>query len=210
MYKETGFGAVKVKALLDALNHFQLDVAVLGETGSGTSTLVNALTRMEKDMYGAASAFIGNPAVSSEYRGVRFWDISGVEGFMASMYEMKQDLRNHDFFIIVVSDWKEARHIKLAKTVIELRRRFLLVQTKIDCHLQGQGDQCCTESEILDGLRAKYTGELQRANLQELQIFLINSLDRDGQDFTYLESALAFELNEIRTIAFAHYIAKLL
>ncbi|XP_057196152.1 uncharacterized protein irgq1 [Triplophysa rosa] len=210
MYKETGFGAVKVKAVLDSLNHFQLDVAVLGETGSGTSTLVNALTRMEKDMYGAASAFIGNPAVSSEYQGVRFWDMSGIEAFMTSMYEMKQNLRDHDFFILIVSDWQEARHVKLAKAVMELRRHFLLVQTKIDCHLRAQGDLCCAETEMLDGLRAQYTRKLQRAKLLEPQIFLINSLDRDGQDFMVLESALAIELDAIRTIAFAHYIEKIL
>lgn len=211
MYKETSFGAVKIKAVLEGLNNYQLDVAVLGETGSGTSSLVNALVRMENDIYGAASAFIGIPAVCSEYQGVRFWDISGVEAVMDySMYEMKQVLRDHDFYIIIASNWHEARHVKLAKAVSELSRRFLLVQTRVDCHLQAQGDLCCAETEMLDGLRAQYTRELKRAKLQEPQIFLINSLDRDGLDFALLESTLANELDTIRTIAFAHYIAKIL
>ncbi|XP_062848267.1 interferon-gamma-inducible GTPase 10 isoform X2 [Trichomycterus rosablanca] len=57
----------KTKALsivLETLDHFQLDVAVLGETGSGGTTLVNAITREQN---GARV-----PATSPHYPHVRF------------------------------------------------------------------------------------------------------------------------------------------
>ncbi|KAF4103182.1 hypothetical protein G5714_016065 [Onychostoma macrolepis] len=178
MYKRTGFGAAKVSVVLEALSRFQLDVAVLGETGSGASTLVNALIGLKNEECGAASESISNPAMSLGYPDVRFWDISGIEALMDySMYEMKQDLNCYDFYIIIVSDWQKARHLKLAKAVEELRKHYLLVQTKADQHLQTQSELYCDETEILDGLRAQYTQELQMAKLSGQQMFLINSLD---------------------------------
>uniref|UniRef100_A0A8C1SUR5 Immunity-related GTPase family, q1 n=1 Tax=Cyprinus carpio TaxID=7962 RepID=A0A8C1SUR5_CYPCA len=209
MHKRTGFGAAKVSVVLEALSHFQLDVAVLGETGSGVSTFVNALIGLGNEECGAASASISNPAMSLGYPDVRFWDISGIEGVMDySMYEMKQALNCYDFFIIIVSDWQKTRHLKLAKVVEELRKYYLLVQTKVDSHLQAQKSElCCDETEILDGLRAQYTQELQMAKLSEEQIFLINNLDRCAFDFVGLESALSSDLKTVRTSAFAYYIA---
>lgn len=210
MYKRTGFGAAKVSVVLEALSHFQLDVAVLGETGSGASTLVNALIGPENEVCGAATASISNPAMSPGYPDVRFWDVSGIEAVMDySMYEMKQVLNCYDFYIIIVSDWQKARHIKLAKAVEGLRKHYLLVQTKVDCHLQTQKDLYCDEAEILDGLRAQYTQELQTAKLSEQQIFVVNSLDRSAFDFVGLESALSSDLNTVRTSAFAYYIARI-
>ncbi|CAM4700949.1 unnamed protein product [Leuciscus chuanchicus] len=210
MYKRTGFGAAKVSVVLEALSHFQLDVAVLGETGSGASTLVSALIGLENEVSDAATACICNPAMSLGYPDVRFWDVSGIEANMDySMNWTKQVLNCYDFYIIILSDCQKARHIKLAKAVEQLRKHYLFVQTKADCHLQTRTDLYCDETEILDGLRAQYTQELQMAQLYEQQIFLINSLDRSAFDFIGLESALSCDLNTVRASAFAYYIARI-
>lgn len=209
MCKRTGFGAAKVRDVLEALSHFQLDVAVLGEMGSGASTLVKALIGLENEECGAADVSISNPAMSLGYPDVRFWDISGIEAVMDySMYEMKQGLNSYDFYIIIVSDRQKARHLKLAKAVEELRKHYLFVYTKVDCHLQSQSDLCSDETEILDELRVQFMKELKMANLSEQQIFLINSLDRCAFDFVSLESALSSDLNTVRASAFAYYIAR--
>ncbi len=172
MYKRTGFGAAKVSVVLEALSHFQLDVAVLGETGSGASTLVNALIGLKNEECGAASESISNPAMSLGYPDVRFWDISGIEAVMDySMYEMKQHLNCYDFYIIIVSDWQKARHLKLAKAVEELRKHYLLVQTKVDRHLQTQNDLYCDETEIPDGLRAQFTQSFRWQNCLNSRCF---------------------------------------
>ncbi|TRY84524.1 hypothetical protein DNTS_001285 [Danionella cerebrum] len=211
MYEKTGFGAVKVSAVLEALSHFQLDLAILGETGSGTSTLVYSLLGLEIEDCGGASVSVSSPLLSDRYPDVRFWDISGVEVFMENlMYDSKQALDCFDFFIIIVSDWEEARHMKLARAVEGLRKHYLLVQTKADHYLQRQRALCCEESEILDGLRAQNTQELARERLSQQQIFLINSRDRSALDFVALESTLSGDLNTIRESAFAHHIKRAL
>lgn len=178
----------------------------MGETGSGASTLVNALIGLENEVSDAATAFFTSPG----YPDVRFWDVSGIEANMDySMNWTKQVLDCYDFYIIIRSDCQKARHIKLAKAVEQLRKHFLLVQTKADCHLQTRTDLYCDETEILDGLRAQYSQELQMAKLYEQQIFLINSLERSAFDFIGLESALSGDLNTIRASAFAYYIARI-
>ncbi|KAK7147366.1 hypothetical protein R3I94_010017 [Phoxinus phoxinus] len=210
MYKRTGFGAAKVSVVLEALSHFQLDVAVLGETGSGVSTLLNALNGLENEVSDAATAYISNPAMCNGYPDVRFWDVSGIEANVDySINWTKHVLNCYDFYIIILSDCQKARHIKLAKAVEQLRKHYLLVQTKADCHLQTRTDLYCDETEMLDGLRAQYTQGLQMANLCEQQIFLINSLDRSAFDFIGLESALSGDLNTVRASAFAYYIARI-
>ncbi|XP_077068985.1 uncharacterized protein irgq1 [Siphateles boraxobius] len=208
MYKSTGFGAAKVSVVLEALSDFKLDVAVLGETGSGASTLVNALIGLENEVSDAA--YISSPAISPGYPNVQFWDVSGIEANMDySMNWTKQAIDCYDFYIIILSDCQKARHIKLAKAVEQLRKHYLFVQTKTDCHLQTRTDLYCDETEILDGLRAQYTQELQMAKLYEQQIFLINSLNRSAFDFIGLESALSSDLNTVRASAFAYYIARI-
>ncbi|KAI4871211.1 hypothetical protein NFI96_003478 [Prochilodus magdalenae] len=190
VYKDLGDGTNNVKAALEALDHFQLDVAVLGETGSGATALVNALLGQENGTQGSARAEI--PATSPQYQDIRFWDVSGIEQVMdGSVEQMKQSLDNFDFYIIIASDWQRTWHLEVAKAVRELKKHYHFVQTKIDCHLQAQEYLCCSETEILDGLRAQCAQELQRANVTQSQLFFINSMDRTALDFFSLENPFA-------------------
>uniref|UniRef100_W5K146 Uncharacterized LOC103042587 n=1 Tax=Astyanax mexicanus TaxID=7994 RepID=W5K146_ASTMX len=200
------YGNGKVKATLEAFNHFQLDVAVLGETKSGVTTLVSALTGQGSGASGSIDET--TPALSPEYPDVRFWGVSGVEEVMNSSLEMSLILDHFDFYIIIVSDWQRSCHLELARTIKDLSKHYHFVQTKIDCHLQAQEDLGCTETEVLDGLRAQCAEELQMAGAAESQLFFINSLDRNAFDFVSLESVLRNDLDTVRTSAFAYYVAK--
>ncbi|KAL7874411.1 hypothetical protein SRHO_G00053810 [Serrasalmus rhombeus] len=200
-------GTEEVKAALEALGHFQLDVAILGETGSGATTLVNALTGQKNGTRGSAHAKIA--ATSPQYPDIRFWHVSGTERDIDNLLKEKQILDNFDFYIIIVSDWQKTSHIELAKTVRELKKHYHFVQTKIDLHLQVKEDLCCSETEILDGLRAQCAKELQITEATQSQLFLINSLDTNSFDFFSLESVLRSDLDTIRTSAFAYYVARI-
>lgn len=198
----------KVSTALEALDHFQLDVPILGETGSGVSTLIDALTGQKNGIIGSADDRI--PAMCPEYPDIRFWDASGTENIMdRPLEEQKKILDHFDFYVIIVSNWQEACHTELARTIGKLKKHYHFVQTKIDCHLQAQGGLCCSEAEILDGLRAQCAKELQQAKAGQSQLFLINSLDTNTFDFFSLESVLKSDLDTIRTSAFAYYVAKI-
>lgn len=187
--------------MLETLDHFQLDVAILGESGSGGTTLVNALTRQQNNNE--------VPGTNPRYPHVRFWPLTGVENIMEySMREMKEIMDRFDFFLILVTDWQKTQHIKLARVVRELRKHFQFVQTKIDCYLQPLAHLGCLETEILDGLRAQCAEELSANHFEESQVFLINSLNRKSVDFFSLESALSSDLNTIKISAFAYYVAR--
>ncbi|XP_066538958.1 immunity-related GTPase family M protein 3 [Hoplias malabaricus] len=198
-------GTEKVGTTLEALDHFQTDVAILGETGSGVTTLVNAITGQTNGTRGSAHTKI--PATSPHYPDIRFWDVSGIEKVMDNSLE--EILDHFDFYIIIVSDWQKTYHTELAETVKVLRKHYHFVQTKIDCHLNVQEELCCSETEILDGLRAQCAKDLQRENAAQSQLFLINSLDTNAFDFFSLENVLRSDLDTIRTSAFAYYVAKI-
>ncbi|XP_072534900.1 uncharacterized protein irgq1 isoform X2 [Salminus brasiliensis] len=195
-------GTEKVKATLEAFDLFQLDVAILGEARSGVTTLVKALI-------GGASGSTGVeiPAMSPEYPEVRFWDVSGI-GMNNSLEEIKLMLDHFDFYVIIVSDWQRGYHIELARAIQDSRKHYHFVQAKIDHHLQAQRDLCCSETEVLDGLRAQCAEELQKANVAESQLFLINSLDRNAFDFFSLKSVLRSDLETVRTSAFAYHVPR--
>ncbi|GAA6108023.1 T-cell-specific guanine nucleotide triphosphate-binding protein 2 [Tachysurus ichikawai] len=198
-------GTGKLKTTLEALENFQLDVAVLGDSQSGVTTLLTGLIRQQNGAF--CSAHAKTPATSTHYPNVRFWDMSGIENIMEnSLDEMTEILDTFDFYLLIVSEWKRAHHIDLARVIQKLQKKYHFVQTKIDCHLQAQEDLCCLETEILDGLRAQCAEELQRAKLDNSQLFLINSLDRKAFDFVSLESVLGSDLDTIRISAFAYYV----
>ncbi|KAB5586765.1 hypothetical protein PHYPO_G00005320 [Pangasianodon hypophthalmus] len=201
-------GTETLTTTLEALDHFQLDVAILGETGSGVTTLLNGLMRQQNGVF--CSVLSEMPATSPQYPNVRFWAVSGIQNIMVNSLEgMKDILDNFDFYVLIVTDWEKAYHVDLARDVQRLRKHYHFVQTKIDCHLQAQEDLCCSETEILDGLRAQCAEELQMAQVDNSQLFLINSLDRNAFDFVSLESVLSSDLDTIRTSAFAYYIDKI-
>ncbi|XP_017330376.1 uncharacterized protein irgq1 isoform X1 [Ictalurus punctatus] len=201
-------GTETLMTILEALEHFQLDVAILGETGSGVTTLLNGLMGQRN---GAFSSILAEmPATSPQYPNVRFWAMSGIENIMANSLEgMEEMLDNFDFYVLIVTEWKKAHHIDLARVVQKLRKKYHFVQTKIDCYLQAQEDLCCSATEIQDGFRAQCAEELQIAKVENLQLFLINSLDRNAFDFVSLESVLGSDLDTIRTSAFGYYVDRI-
>ncbi|XP_076827987.1 interferon-gamma-inducible GTPase 10 [Brachyhypopomus gauderio] len=194
-------GAEEVKIVLEALDHFQLDVAILGETGSGVSTLLNALCGQRNITCSST------PATGLRYPDVRFWAVSGIERITDDSFEnLKQFMDKFDYYVIIVSDWQKALHIELARAASQLRKHYQFVQTKVDCHLQAQSDLCYSETDLLDGLRAQCAEELKKANHDHSQLFLINSLDRNAFDFVSLESVLSSDLTTIRSSAFAYWV----
>lgn len=193
---------------LEALDHFQLDVAVLGRKGSGVTTFLNSLMRQQKDALCSVPAEM--PATSPQYPNVRFWAVSRVENIMAnSLGELKEILDPFDFYVLIVTEWKSAYHIDLARVIQTLRKQYHFVLTKIDWHLHTQEDLCCSETEILDGLQAQCAKELQMAKVDHSQLFLINSLNRNAFDFVSLESVLGSDLDTIRISAFAYYVDRI-
>lgn len=194
--------------ILEALDHFQLDVAVVGLAGSGVTTLLNSLIRQQNS--GFCSLPVEIPATSPQYPNVRFWDMSGIENIMLnSLEEMNELLDCFDFYVLIVTEWKNAHHLDLARAIQILRKRYHFVQTKIDRHLQAQEDLCCSEAEVLDGFRAQCAEELQMAKVESTQLFFINSLDKKAFDFVSLESVLGTDLDIIRTSAFAYYVDRI-
>lgn len=201
-------GTETLMTILEALEHFQLDVAILGETGSGVTTLLNGLMGQRNGAFSSVLAEM--PATSPQYPNVRFWAMSGIENIMANSLEgMEEMLDNFDFYVLIVTEWKKAHHIDLARVVQKLRKKYHFVQTKIDCYLQAQEDLCCSATEIQDGFRAQCAEELQIAKVENLQLFLINSLDRNAFDFVSLESVLGSDLDTIRTSAFGYYVDRI-
>ncbi|KAG7336110.1 hypothetical protein KOW79_000803 [Hemibagrus wyckioides] len=126
-------GTEKLKIVLEALDNFQLDVAVLGETGSGVSTLLNGLMRQQNGAF--CSVHSKTPAASPYYPNVRFWAMSGIENIMVnSLEEMKEILDPFDFYVLIVTEWKKAHHIDLARLIQKLQKKTSFCLLKFACN----------------------------------------------------------------------------
>ncbi|XP_016313753.1 uncharacterized protein LOC107666812, partial [Sinocyclocheilus anshuiensis] len=73
----------KLQAILAALDHFRLDIGVLGETGCGSSSLVNALLGLKKGDEQASSTGVIETTKEAvkypyPYPNVRLWDLPGL------------------------------------------------------------------------------------------------------------------------------------
>lgn len=212
-------GAPKVQAALSALDHFILDVAVIGNSGSGTSSFINALRGLKNTDQGAAptasAGSIKEPTAYPHpgYPQVQLWDITRMQEIVdpSKPCDMtREEIDRYDFYLIIVSEWPAEHHIHLSQVVAGLNKHYYFVQLKIDCLLQVDEEMHHDYTSTLERIRENYVEELLEVNVADPQIFLVSSFHRDLFDFADLNRTLYEDLPTLRRQAFILHITKLL
>ncbi|XP_051024248.1 uncharacterized protein LOC127208734 [Acomys russatus] len=208
-YLEDGNLQGTVSAISSALRDIDkapLNIAVMGETGTGKSSLINTLQGVGPEEEGA-TASTGVVCTTTErtayqytkFPGVTLWDLPGIgsTAFQLHDYLKKIHFEEYDFFIIVSSGRFKHNDAELAKAIVQVNRSFYFVRTHTDIDLMVQKQSSprrFNKDSILKQIRNSISTVLSEVTQQEPPVFLVSNFDVSDFDFPKLENTLLREL----------------
>ncbi|RXN03260.1 interferon-inducible GTPase 5-like protein [Labeo rohita] len=203
----------KLQAILSALDNFRLDVGVLGETGCGSSSLVNALLGLESSDEQAASTGVietTKEAVKYPYTSpnVCLWDLPGI-GKIGDLDSLSS-----------VSSSSEAQRVTSALTLCDvyilmspLRLRLGAIQLLKQA--SSLGKECYLVLSMADLIKEKSIAEVRqwaeevlgKLGLQQ-SLFLVSAHHPETLDLAKLKETLNAGFPSHKKVALARYAGK--
>ncbi|XP_067399729.1 interferon-inducible GTPase 5-like [Emydura macquarii macquarii] len=184
-----------IRSALDEPSQIRLDVAVLGEAGSGKSALLNALRGVGSGEPGAAPTGVTTttrkatvyayPSVPSLY----LWDLPGVGAMEEDMGRL--DLSRYDFFLLTASERYRQAQSQLARAISATGKRFFFVRTKVDVDVEAQ-------PSLMEGIRGSFVDALQKDGVSSPRVFLVSSLLHNTYDLPALREALENDAPQLK------------
>ncbi|XP_039368705.1 interferon-inducible GTPase 5-like [Mauremys reevesii] len=178
-----------IRSALEEPSQIRLDVAVLGEAGSGKSALVNALRGVGcGEPEAAPTGVTATTRKATAYAhptvpGLYLWDLPGVGLTEEDMGRL--DLSRYDFFLLTASERYRHAQSRLARAVSAAGKRFFFVRTKVDVDAQPG-----PEPGPVEEIRSSCVDALQKDGVGSPRVFLVSSLLREDYDLPALRAAL--------------------
>ncbi|XP_052050342.1 T-cell-specific guanine nucleotide triphosphate-binding protein 2-like [Apodemus sylvaticus] len=207
-----------VSAISSALGDIEktpLNIAVMGETGTGKSSLINALRGIGADEEGAAATGVISTTTEktayscAKFPSVTLWDLPGIVSFAFQSHDYLKKIKfeDYDFFIIVSCRRLTQTVAELAKAIVKMNRSFYFVQTKIDTDLMNE-EMCKPKTFDKENTLKKSLNPISRAlkevTQQEPPVFLVSNFYVSDFDFPKLETTLLSELPAYKCHKFMH------
>uniref|UniRef100_A0A672S515 Zmp:0000000951 n=1 Tax=Sinocyclocheilus grahami TaxID=75366 RepID=A0A672S515_SINGR len=203
----------KLQAILAALDHFRLDIGVLGETGCGSSSLVNALLGLEKGDEQASSTGVietTKEAVKYPYPSpnIHLWDLPGLGkigdlGSLSSASSSSEAQRITsalslcDVYILVSPLRLRLGAIQLLQQASSLGKECYLVLSMADL----------IEEQSIVEVRQWAEEVLGKLGLQQ-SLFLVSAHHPETLDLPKLNETLNAAFPSHEKVALARYAAK--
>ncbi|XP_038631243.1 T-cell-specific guanine nucleotide triphosphate-binding protein 2-like [Scyliorhinus canicula] len=209
---------LQVKRKSDHLDNVQLNIAVMGDVGSGKSTFINAMRDLRSNDQGAAPT--GNEETWIEptrypYRAlpnVQLWDFPGTNsfGFELINYLKQVKFESFDFFIIMSQARFRENDAEIAKKIQEQGKEFYYIRSKIDNDTRSLKMQGADLNEGLSSIRRDCIINFQSVGVTPPKLFLISNFEREKYDFPEIKSTLARDLPNIKSNVFSLSIPKMM
>ncbi|CAB3991261.1 interferon-inducible GTPase 5-like [Paramuricea clavata] len=193
-FQEAGSEESSLVFYLDVISKddVELDIAIVGENGSGRSCFVNAIRGLEEDDRNAAKPRERetkelNLFVHPENPNIRFWILT------MSIHDATfpcLEIEKYDAFLIFTAGFFSERHKQFAEMIKYNNRPLFFIRIIIDYDLPKEEDEILTE-QLLKDLRRSLAVKLQDLHLGEDEIYLISNHHPNKWDFLKLTKAIA-------------------
>ncbi|XP_034363908.1 immunity-related GTPase family M protein 1 isoform X2 [Arvicanthis niloticus] len=192
-----------IKETVATLSQTAVSIFVTGDSGNGMSSFINALRIIghEEDA-SAPTGVVRTTQTRAEYSSSHFpnvvlWDLPGLGATAQTIEDYMEEMNfsTCDLFIIIVSEQFSSNHVKLAKVIQSMGKRFYIVWTKLDRDLSTS---VLSEVRLLQNIRENIHENLQKERVKDPPIFLVSNLDPLLHDFPKLRDTLYKDLFNIR------------
>ncbi|XP_051960621.1 interferon-inducible GTPase 5-like [Xyrauchen texanus] len=189
-----------IKHFLDQQDRLELNIAVMGESGSGKSTFINAFRGLGDD--DDDSAETGEVETTTEpkaykhpkYENMKLWDLPGTG---TQTYLKHVQFERYDFFIIIASGRFRECHADLAKEIKRMKKNFYFIRSKTDLSIDAERrKKNFDEKKMLDNIREDCVNGLREIGVEDPDVFLISGRDLNKYDFNSLHERMETELPE--------------
>ncbi|XP_063168401.1 uncharacterized protein LOC134503530 [Candoia aspera] len=191
-----------IRAMLEDPSQIRLNIAVIGETGSGNSSLINALRRV-----GCGEAEAAPTGVAETTRrataypfpfapNVYLWDLPGL-GLMEDDVN-HLDLSCYSVFLLVASERYKHTHSQLARIIASVGKQSFFVRNKIDVVVEAQAeDQPSLKEELQEQIRKSCREALKNDGIN-CPVFLVSSSMAEAYDLPLLREELRSQASELK------------
>ncbi|TSK22657.1 Interferon-inducible GTPase 5 [Bagarius yarrelli] len=195
----------KIKDYFTQLDRVELNIAVTGESGSGKSTFINAFRGLGDEDEGSAETGVVETTIQPtayphpKFPNVKLWDLPGIGTlrFKADEYLKQVEFARYDFFIIMASDRFRECHASLAAEIVNMKKRFYFVRSRIDNNIKAEKrKKTFTKEKTLDRIRENCLKGLKQIGLTSPAVFLISCFELNHYDFNRLVERMETELSQ--------------
>lgn len=192
-----------IRETVATLSQIPVNIFVTGDSGNGMSSFINALRIIghEEDA-SAPTGVIRTTQTRAEYSSSHFpnvvlWDLPGLGATAQTIENYIEEMKFSmcDLFIIVASEQFSSNHVKLAKIIQSMGKRFYVTWTKLDRDLSTS---VLSEVRLIQNIQENIQENLQKEGVKEVPIFLVSNLDPLLHDFPKLRYTLHKDLSNIR------------
>ncbi|KAK7879924.1 hypothetical protein WMY93_033405 [Mugilogobius chulae] len=186
--------AARAQKVLEEKEKVTLVVAITGETGSGKSSLINAIRGIgDKDEEAAPVGVVETTKEPVKYSypnnpNITLWDLPGIgtPNFTAKKYVKEMDFKRFDFFIIVSDTRFRENDAKLALEIQKMKKKFYFIRTKIDNNIRDakRTEREFNEEQTLNKIRDNCVKNLKELQIESPKVFLVSSADLRLYDFS--------------------------
>lgn len=200
-----------------SFEEIKVNIAVVGLSGSGKSSFINAILGLEDSPEEKAETGVIEmtksikPYSNKHNKNVIFWDLPGVgtPSFERKSYANDTHLEKYDCFLILSSGRFRDEDVWLAKYANESKRKFYFVRTHVEQDLEN--DQVAyptkhVQIEVLAAMRKNCKDNLEHVGIRGQEVFLVDSFEKNLHDFKRLSEKLVTETNGLKACLIAHCI----
>ena len=203
----------KSKLLLERwckLGEVKLNIAVIGNSGVGKSTFINAIRGLKdaEEEEAAGVSFTEKTVDIRDYphpnnNSLKFWDLPGVgtDRFPQQTYLVDIDVDYYDFFLLITATRFTENDTWLGNEFSERNKNYFFVRTKIGVDISNDKlahPRNHSEKGVMRAIRERTQKQLEESGFEDVPVFLIDSHKLQQFDFCRLEKCLINTIPDLK------------
>jgi len=198
----------------DEWKNIPLNVAVIGNSGVGKSSFINAIRRLTADDRDRGAAEVGVKATTADIKCyahpnnplLKFWDLPGVgtKEFPKETYLAKIVVDRYDFFLLITATRFTENDTWLGKEIRERKKKYFFVRTKTGLDISNNKlahPRTHNEEAVKRVIRESTEEHLRDDGCDDVPVFLIDSYEPWKFQFGHAEQRLINEFPKLKTTA---------